>query len=133
MAGLKLSTAAMRDVFTEVSLSAAYDSIILGELPHMTRHEAQNLLAEHAMLGRLQSFQTMDAEPQAPPPPPSESWIKRGGIHSSQQRLLQLFRGKLWKSWLEEIYIEISLNTPHPRFSGLRGPQKYILGSLFDI
>ena len=65
MAGLKLSTAAMRDVMTEISLSAAYDSIVLGELPHMTRREAENLLAEHAMLGRLQPFQSSPADSQA--------------------------------------------------------------------
>ena len=65
MAGLKLSTKAMRDVMTEISLSAAYDSIVLGELPHMTRREAENLLAEHAMLGRLQPFQPAPADLQA--------------------------------------------------------------------
>jgi hypothetical protein len=64
LAGVNLSTAAVRDVMTEVSLSAAYDSIILGELPHMTRRQAENLLAENAMLGRLKPFRA-DAEVQA--------------------------------------------------------------------
>lgn len=39
---------------TDVSLASAFGSIVLGELPHMSRQQAEDLLAEHALLGTMQ-------------------------------------------------------------------------------
>ena len=43
-------------------MAAAFDSIILGELPSMSRAQADNLLGEHAMLGLVNSIGETSSE-----------------------------------------------------------------------
>ena len=61
--GLGLSIDAIRQLWTQLSMAAAYDSIILGELPTMSRAQADNLLGEHAMLGLVRSIGETGPEP----------------------------------------------------------------------
>ena len=49
-----LEREAMRSILMEVAELAAYSSVIVGELPQMTRSEAEDLLGEAGMLGTLQ-------------------------------------------------------------------------------
>ena len=49
-----LEREAMRNVLMEVAELAAYSSVVVGELPRMTRSEAEDLLGEAGMLGTLQ-------------------------------------------------------------------------------
>lgn len=44
----------MRSILMEVAELAAYSSVVVGELPRMTRPEAEGLLGEAGMLGMLQ-------------------------------------------------------------------------------
>ncbi|CAL5220268.1 g2249 [Coccomyxa viridis] len=44
----------MRSILMEVAELAAYSSVVVGELPRMTRSEAEDLLGEAGMLGMLQ-------------------------------------------------------------------------------
>ena len=51
---LGLEREAMRSILMEVAELAAYSSVVMGELPRMTRAEAEDLLGEAGMLGTLQ-------------------------------------------------------------------------------
>lgn len=59
---MRLAPDQLRDLFTRISLMAAFDSLILGELPPMTQQEAEEVLGEHSMLGRLVDFGDADAD-----------------------------------------------------------------------
>lgn len=48
---MSLTDAALRDLINQVSLSSAFGSIVIGELPPMARQQADNMLAEHMLLG----------------------------------------------------------------------------------
>lgn len=62
MAGLGLQRETLRELLAQVSLSAARDSIIMGELPSASKQEAEELLAEQAVLSRVIPFSHPDAE-----------------------------------------------------------------------
>ncbi len=55
LAGLGLDRAALQNIFTDVASVAAYGSILVGELPVMSRSEAEDVLAEFGFLGRVMS------------------------------------------------------------------------------
>ena len=46
----------MKGVLTDVANSAAFGSIVAGELPVMSRAQAQDLLAEFGLLGQVYSL-----------------------------------------------------------------------------
>ena len=51
----------LKDLFTNISLMAAFDSILIGDLPSLEMQTAEDLLAEHSLLGNLISFGSKDA------------------------------------------------------------------------
>ncbi|CAL8470654.1 g10196 [Coccomyxa elongata] len=53
LAGLGLDRAALQNIFTDVASVAAFGSILVGELPVMSRSEAEDVLAEFGFLGRV--------------------------------------------------------------------------------
>lgn len=53
LASLGLDRAAMQNIFMDVASLAAFGSILVGELPEMSRSEAENVLAEFGFLGRV--------------------------------------------------------------------------------
>ena len=74
----------MRAILAEVAELAASSSIVMGELPEMTRAQGEDLLAEMGMLGVLSSGAPVsDADPQLHRytcfQPISLAWIVRSG------------------------------------------------------
>ena len=59
---LGLDRAGMRAVLADVASCAAFGSTVAGELPAMGREEAEDLIAEAGLLGRLLSLQQLQAE-----------------------------------------------------------------------
>ena len=57
-----LDMAMMRGVLADVASCAAFGSTIAGELPAMPRTEAEDLIAEAGLLGRLLSLQQLQAD-----------------------------------------------------------------------
>jgi hypothetical protein len=59
LSALGLDRHAIKGLLTDVANSAAFGSIVAGELPHMSRGEAEDLLAEFGMLGKVLSCQQL--------------------------------------------------------------------------
>ncbi len=62
MAGLGLDKAALQNIFTDVASLAAFGSILVGELPVMSRSEAEDILAEFGFLGRVISVSQLSQQ-----------------------------------------------------------------------
>jgi hypothetical protein len=57
-----LDRAGMREVLADVASCAAFGSTVAGELPPMLRAEAEDLIAEAGLLGRLLSLSQLQQE-----------------------------------------------------------------------
>lgn len=48
--------ACTQSVFADITNSMAFNSLILGELPDLTHHQADNFLAEFGLLGAVYNY-----------------------------------------------------------------------------
>ena len=48
---MQLADDMLRDIMTQVSMASAFGSVVVGELPPMTRQQANALLADNSLLG----------------------------------------------------------------------------------
>ena len=51
LSGMGLEESRLRDIMTQISMASAFGSVVLGELPPMTRQQADDLLADNSLLG----------------------------------------------------------------------------------
>ena len=53
LSGMGLEDDRLKDVMTQVSMASAFGSVVVGELPPMTKQQANALLADNSLLGSV--------------------------------------------------------------------------------
>jgi hypothetical protein len=92
---LGLDRQAMKGVLTDVANCAAFGSTVAGEVPRMSRAQAEDLLAEFGLLGQIYSLEELGGG--APAPAGGRTWVPgcmpvsacANGSHSTQSQHAQ--------------------------------------------